>query len=48
VIQGEASVNDDALTYDLTAPSDEAKSALDLAGTGTVDVPDAPAPSFTG
>ena len=48
VLEGMASASDDAFTYDLLAPSDPAAAALDLAGSGTIRVDEAPAPSFTG
>ena len=48
VVSGSASISEDATTYEFTAPSDEARDALTLPGEGTVSVPEAATPAFTG
>jgi len=48
VLSGTASISDADLTYEVEAPTDNAKSSLDLPGSGTVTVPEAAEPAFTG
>lgn len=48
LIDGTATVTDDATTYVLNARDDAARDALALPGDGTVNVPQAAAPAFTG
>ena len=48
VIEGAASITDDLHTYRLVAPSTDAEAAIDLAGTGTIEVDEPATPAFTG
>lgn len=48
IIEGEASISDAELTYRLTSPTQPAKAALGLAGSGIVTVPSGAVPEFTG
>lgn len=48
LVEGDARINDDSLTYHVRAGSQGASDALALEGSGTVDVSEAPSPTFTG